>query len=59
MDKALLQRLLKDNPAGNGHEMTPFVLLREKKAERHRKRPPQTGAALLFVFAPHQGTGLP
>ena len=59
MDKALLQRLLKDNSAGNGHEMTPFVLLREKKAERHRKRPPQTGAAFLFVFAPHQGTGLP
>ena len=32
MDKELLQKLLKDNPAGNGHEMTPFVLLREKKA---------------------------
>ncbi len=31
MDKPLLQKLLKDNPAGNGHEMTPFVLLREKK----------------------------
>lgn len=30
MDKALLQKLLKDNPAGNGHEMTPFVLMREK-----------------------------
>ncbi len=33
MDKPLLQALLKDNPAGNGHEMTPFVLMREKKAE--------------------------
>ena len=31
MDKPLLQKLLKDNPAGNGHEMTPFVLMREKK----------------------------
>lgn len=30
MDKVLLQKLLKDNPAGNGHEMTPFVLMREK-----------------------------
>ena len=30
-DKPLLQALLKDNPAGNGKEMTPFVLLREKK----------------------------
>lgn len=30
MDKKLLQKLLKDNPAGNGHEMTPFVLIREK-----------------------------
>ena len=34
MDKPLLQKLLKDNPAGNGHEMTPFVLLREKKDEK-------------------------
>lgn len=33
MNKALLQKLLKDNPAGNGHEMTPFVLLREKPRE--------------------------
>ena len=33
MDKVLLQKLLKDNPAGNGHEMTPFVLLREKPRE--------------------------
>ncbi len=32
LDKGLLQKLLKDNPAGNGHEMTPFVLMREKKA---------------------------
>lgn len=32
MDKPLLQKLLKDNPAGNGKEMTPFVLMREKKA---------------------------
>ena len=31
MDKPLLQKLLKDNPAGNGHEMTPLVLMREKK----------------------------
>ena len=31
MDKGLLQALLKDNPAGNGYEMTPFVLLRRKK----------------------------
>lgn len=31
--KELLQALLKDNPAGNGKEMTPFVLLREKKAQ--------------------------
>ena len=31
MGKPLLQKLLKDNPAGNGHEMTPFVLMREKK----------------------------
>lgn len=30
-EKPLLQKLLKDNPAGNGKEMTPFVLLREKK----------------------------
>ncbi len=30
MDRELLQKLLKDNPAGNGHEMTPFVLMREK-----------------------------
>ena len=30
--KELLQKLLKDNPAGNGKEMTPFVLMREKKA---------------------------
>ena len=30
MDKVLLQKLLKDNPAGHGHEMTPFVLMREK-----------------------------
>lgn len=30
MDKPLLQALLKDNPAGNGHEMTPFVLMRKK-----------------------------
>lgn len=34
MDKDLLQRLLKDNPAGNGHEMTPFVLLREKPTSK-------------------------
>ena len=34
MDKALLQKLLKDNPAGNGHEMTPFVLLREKPTSK-------------------------
>ena len=33
MNKALLQKLLKDNPAGNGHEMTPFVLLRQKARE--------------------------
>ena len=33
MDKGLLQKLLKDNPAGNGHEMTPFVLLRQKPRE--------------------------
>lgn len=32
LDKPLLQKLLKDNPAGNGKEMTPFVLMREKKA---------------------------
>ena len=30
VNKVLLQKLLKDNPAGNGHEMTPFVLMREK-----------------------------
>lgn len=30
MGKPLLQALLKDNPAGNGHEMTPFVLMRKK-----------------------------
>lgn len=33
MNKALLQKLLKDNPAGNGHEMTPFVLMRQKPRE--------------------------
>lgn len=31
MGKELLQKILKDNPAGNGREMTPFVLLREKR----------------------------
>lgn len=33
-DNPLLQKLLKDNPAGNGKEMTPFVLMREKKDDQ-------------------------
>ncbi len=31
LDKPLLLALLKDNPAGNGNEMTPFVLIRRKE----------------------------
>ncbi|MEO0113814.1 MAG: hypothetical protein ABIK80_07665, partial [candidate division WOR-3 bacterium] len=31
VDKKLIEQILKDNPAGQGNEMTPIVIIRELK----------------------------